>query len=67
MGTICSTIVNALILVNSDPKKLKSIKWYQPSDFVPDYTESETEEEEPKTQTVEQMKEVLKAIAGVKG
>jgi hypothetical protein len=63
MGMICSSIMNAMLMVHSDPKKKP--KWYVPSDFIPDYL-GEEEIVEDKKQTVDDMKQVLKAIAGVK-
>ena len=61
MAMICTSVMNAMLMAHADPKK--NPKWYQPEDFLPDYF---GEKEEPKKQTVEEMKDILKAIAGVK-
>lgn len=63
MGMICASVLNAVLMVHS-PKK-GNIKWYQPADFIPEYGK-EVKEPEIKKQTVDQMKDVLKAIAGVR-
>ena len=43
----------------------KNPDWYKPSDFIPNYLEEE-KEEKPKQQSLDDMKLILKAIAGVK-
>lgn len=60
MGMICSTIMNAFISVYSQSK---NPKWYAPNDFIPEYGK-EQEVIEKKQQSVEEMKDVLMAIAG---
>jgi len=63
MALICATVLNGVLMANSDPKK--KVKWFKPEDFVPDYF-NEKQEEEKKPQTIEEQLQVLKAIAGVR-
>lgn len=51
-----------MLMVHSKEKKPK---WYTADDFVPKYGE-EIQEEESKTQSVDDMKRLLMQIAGVK-
>ena len=59
----CATILNAMLMVHSKEKKPK---WYTADDFIPKYGEEiQGKEQESKTQSVDEMKELLKQLAGI--
>lgn len=61
-GMVCSSILNGVLTIMGDPKKIK--RWYEPSDFFPDrIKEPDPQPKKKEKQSVEKMREVLKAIA----